>query len=109
MTELLKVPHLSNEHRVAEVNIGRGRIEPGLDTQRFSGASGAFKLSPEFVFRDAVDGAFSKESQLFGYVHRFTLEVIRCQARLLGDAGEHSRPDLFIMVERENEIRPAWF
>ena len=61
MPELLEVPHLSNEHRVAEVNVRRGGIEPGFDAQGFACLLGAFKLSLEFVFRYAVDGAFSKE------------------------------------------------
>jgi hypothetical protein len=61
MTELLEVAHLSNEHGVTEVNIRRCRIEPSFDAERLAGAGRVFKLALEFVFRDAVDGAFAKE------------------------------------------------
>ena len=33
MTEILEVLHLAHQHRVAEMNIGRGGIEAGLDAQ----------------------------------------------------------------------------
>ena len=36
VTEGLELPHLVDEHRVAEMQIGRGRIEPRLDAQRLA-------------------------------------------------------------------------
>ena len=34
MAEILELPHLVEQHGVADVQIGRGRIEAGLDAQR---------------------------------------------------------------------------
>ena len=34
MAELLKVAQLADEHGVAEVQVGRGGVEAGLDAQR---------------------------------------------------------------------------
>src|SRR5207248_667415 len=34
-------------------------------------------------------------------------EVARPQPRVFRNAGQHARPDLFIVVEREDHVRPA--
>ncbi len=34
MAELLELAHLVDEHRVPDVQVGRGRVEAGLDDQR---------------------------------------------------------------------------
>jgi hypothetical protein len=31
-------------------------------------------------------------------------QVLRREPRMLGDPGEHARPDLLTVVERENEV-----
>ena len=36
------------------------------------------------------------------------LEVFARQPRVFGDAGQHVRADLVVVVEGEDEVRPAW-
>ena len=36
MAEVLELPQLVDQHRVAEVQVGRGGIEAGLDPQRLA-------------------------------------------------------------------------
>ena len=38
VTEVLELPHLVDEHGVAEMQVGRGRIEARLDAQRLARA-----------------------------------------------------------------------
>ena len=33
-------------------------------------------------------------------------QIARSKPRLLGDPGEHSRPDFLTVMEREDEVRP---
>ena len=35
------------------------------------------------------------------------LQVVRGEASVLGDAGQHAGADLFVIVEREDEVRPV--
>ena len=46
MAELLKLPELVQQHRVAEVQVGRGRVEAGLDAQRLAALAGARRAPP---------------------------------------------------------------
>ena len=64
MAELLEVAHLAQEHGVAEVEVGRGRIEAGLDHQRLAGRSRALELGAELVLLDQVDGAAAQQREL---------------------------------------------
>ena len=44
MAELLEVLHLPDHDRVAEVNVGRGRIETDLDRERLAAAELRFQI-----------------------------------------------------------------
>ncbi len=50
MTEILQLAQLVQHHRVAKVNVGRGRIEPELATQWLAGRRRACQLVREFAF-----------------------------------------------------------
>ena len=65
MAELLKLPQLVDQHRVAEMQIRRGRIETGLDPQRTAG----FELLDEFGFDDQLVAAALDDFQLFFDFH----------------------------------------
>jgi hypothetical protein len=43
----------------------------------------------------------------FGVYICVELQILTLQTRVLGDAREHSRVDLFAIVERKDEIWPA--
>ena len=51
MTEFLEMPQLVDQHRVPEVQVGRRRIEAGLDPKRPSRLDlfGQFGLNQQFV------------------------------------------------------------
>ena len=61
MSELLEVLHLSDDDRVPEVDVGRGRIEADLDRQRLA----ALQLRLQVVALDQVHRTFSEEIELF--------------------------------------------
>ncbi len=44
MPQLLQLTHLINEHRVAEMKIGSGRVESGLDSQGLASLKLGYKL-----------------------------------------------------------------
>src|ERR1051326_1339628 len=50
VAELLEVPQLVDDHRVAEVQIGSGRVQPQLDAE----LAAALKLFDEFLLDDHV-------------------------------------------------------
>src|SRR5205085_1000173 len=54
MTELLEVLHLADDDRMAEVDVGGGRIEADLDGERLT----ALQLGLQIVSLDEVDRAF---------------------------------------------------
>ncbi len=64
MAELLEVPHLAQQHRMAEVEIGGRGIEAGLHCQRLAGAARPLQLGAQLRFVDQVDGAAPQERQL---------------------------------------------
>ncbi len=49
MAEVLKVLELAHEHSVAEVEVGRGGVEAGLDAQRDASATGFFEARAESI------------------------------------------------------------
>ena len=57
MAELLEVPHLAQQHGVAEVEVRRRRIEADLDRQRLAGLRERSSLAAQLVSVDEVDGA----------------------------------------------------
>src|ERR1051326_1646144 len=50
VAELLEVPQLVDDHRVAEVQIGSGRVQPQLDAE----LAAALKLFDEFLLDDQL-------------------------------------------------------
>ena len=44
MAEILELPHLVDQHRVAEVQVRRGGVEAGLNPQRLAALQLAFEL-----------------------------------------------------------------
>ncbi len=76
MAELLKLLHLLDQHRVTQVQIRRGRIEPGFDAQR----PAPLELGDQFFFRQNLDGAALDDFELrlqVGHRHvlRFAMNV----------------------------------
>ena len=72
MAEVLQLAHLVEHHRVAEVQVGRGRVEAELDAQRRAALFGARQFLREFGFdQEFVDTAFGdRERFLHGVRQR---------------------------------------
>ena len=64
MSAFLKVPELSNDNRVAEMDIRRGGVKTGLDPQRPSFFPGGDESLLQFVFGDDLDEAPAQIFQL---------------------------------------------
>jgi hypothetical protein len=64
MPELLEVVHLADHHRVAQVEVGRRRIEADLDGERTSLAPGRDHARLEILRPDDVDAAAQQEIHL---------------------------------------------
>ncbi len=54
VAEILKAAHFVNQHRVPEMQIRRGRVETGLDTQRLAPAQLGEQLGLEQDFGGAA-------------------------------------------------------
>ncbi len=63
MAEALEHRHLVDQHRVAEVQVGRRGVEPGLDTQRPTEA----ELLLEVGFQQDFRGSAAQFRKLFLY------------------------------------------
>ena len=55
MSQILKVLELAEQHRVAQMQIGRGRVETGLDAQRSALAGAQQMRSRRSCFADQFD------------------------------------------------------
>ena len=55
MAKLLKVPHLSHQDRVADMNIGGCRIKPRFHAQRLSGFVRPLEFLDEFLFANDLN------------------------------------------------------
>ena len=64
VAELLEVPHLAQQHRVAQVEVGRGGVEAGLHGQRLAGLARPLELGAELRLVDQVDGAAPEQRHL---------------------------------------------
>jgi hypothetical protein len=60
--EVLELPHLVEQHGMAQVQVGRGRVETGLDPQRPAG------LEPGLQFLALEDLVGSAADQFQGVV-----------------------------------------
>ena len=65
VAQILKVLHLPDKHRVAEMDIRRGRIEACFDAQRFAGLLRLLQLCDEFLFANDVDCTLADVLELF--------------------------------------------
>jgi hypothetical protein len=45
VAQVLQLAHLVEHHRVAQVDVGRGRVQPQLDAQRLAGGSARCSLA----------------------------------------------------------------
>ncbi len=68
--ELLELPHFIEQHGVTQVQVRRGRIESGLDMQRFA----ALQFGNQLTFREQFLRAALELGQLFVEVHH----VVSC-------------------------------
>src|SRR6185295_10409286 len=66
VSQILKVLHLPNQHRVTDVDVRRRWIEARFDPQRFSGLLRAFQLRNQFLFADDFDRTLADVLHLFG-------------------------------------------
>ena len=73
VAELLEVPQLAHQHGVAEVQVGRGGVEAGLDAQRLAGGEGVLQtraqasLASESAAGMSLGDALVDEVELVGY------------------------------------------
>ena len=65
MAEVLKVLELAQEHGVAEMKIGRGRIESGFDAQRLAGRERLLQLGAQLGLLHNFRGALLDVGELF--------------------------------------------
>ncbi|OPZ90551.1 MAG: hypothetical protein BWY73_01295 [candidate division TA06 bacterium ADurb.Bin417] len=55
VAQFLEVAQLPDRHRVAQVDVGRGRIDAVLDPERPAGLQGALQFQAQFRLRDDLD------------------------------------------------------
>jgi len=67
VAELLEVAELAHEHRVAQVEIGRGGVEAGFDAEGAAGLAAFFEALAEVGDADDFRGAFLEQVHLFVY------------------------------------------
>ena len=61
MAEILEIAQLAQDHRVPEVEIGRGGVEPQLDLQRRASLARALELGAQLRLDDDVGRAASED------------------------------------------------
>ena len=64
MAEILKVLHLTDQYRVADVNIRGSRIETRLHAQRLARLLRPLQLFEEFLFANNLDSSATDVRQL---------------------------------------------
>ena len=68
MPEILKMLHLAQQNRVAQVQVGRGGIEAGLDAKRTAVGCGLLQALAQVFLANELGQAFLDVGELF--VHR---------------------------------------
>jgi hypothetical protein len=69
MAEILQLAHLVQHHGMAQVQVGRGRVQAQLDAQRLAALFGARELLREFAFdQQFVDAASGDRQRLLDFV-----------------------------------------
>jgi len=93
MPELLKLPQFAQHYRKAQMDIGRGGIQPQLHPQRFARARGFFQLLTQPVFGDnRRHPALQYLQLLFDTVlHALSRLVKRCTVGLCYQIGTRLR------------------
>ncbi len=66
MAQILKVFHLPHQHRVAEMNVRRCRIEAGLHAKGLAGLLRPLEFLDEFFFANDFDRALADVLELLG-------------------------------------------
>ena len=65
MAQVLQLAHLVQDHGVAEVQVGRGRVQAQLDAQWLAALLGARQLLREFAFDEQLIDAALGDGQRF--------------------------------------------
>ena len=65
--QVLEMLELLDEHGVAQVQVRRGGVEPGLDPQGLAGGDGLLQARLQFLFPNDVMTALLDQGQLFRY------------------------------------------
>ena len=64
VAHVLEVLELADEHGVAQVQVGRGGIEAGLDAQRLAGLQRLFEALAQIALTNDFDRTFAQVGQL---------------------------------------------
>ena len=64
MPQFLKLPHLSQRHRVPQMHVGRGRVDTVLDAQRRTGLPALLAASAQFLFGNDLLNATLNNGEL---------------------------------------------
>ena len=65
MAEILELPQLPQDDRVAEMDVEAGRVDAELDPERLAGRDAALQLLAQFVFGGDLVDAAADEGELF--------------------------------------------
>ena len=65
MAQILKMFQLADDYRVAEVNIGSGRVHTELGAKGFASLARFFELCTELFLADDLEHAFFQIGELF--------------------------------------------
>ena len=83
--EILKVFQLAQQHGVAEMQIGRGRIEAGFHAQRLVRSQRFFELGAQFGLLHNLRRAFLDVGELFVNGGEWTWVMIIARGEMLPD------------------------
>ena len=80
VSEVLEIAQLLEDHRVSQVQVGRGRVESQLDLERVAGPTGALELGPQLGVHDDLGGAPTDPGELLihgklGNVHACIIAI----------------------------------
>ena len=102
MSQILKVLHLPDQNRVADMDVRGCGIETGLDPQRLSGFLRALELLDQFFFADDLDGPAANAFELL--LDRNCLEVVHDSHPLPEGEGLTLRPSIAHLPDSTKSI-----
>src|SRR5262249_15549524 len=76
VSEVLEVAHLAQQDGMAEVQIGRGRVEAGLDAQRPAGFRRLHQALAQIGFANDLRHSFAEVCELFVDRHSFKSSAV---------------------------------